>query len=180
MAILSELCIKKIEYSTLNIPFNMDQETQLLYEDLMGKISVPDQNETEISTLLNELKQCPHYKAVINRPAKSYNSDGETMLMWACWNRKLETVKELLAMGANPKYTNRDLDSVATYLRPGNDNNIVFEIAKLLHDSGVNLAQNSYHGYSIIKLVREDKIEPLGSQLRALGYEGSEFLEYHA
>ncbi len=146
---------------------------QELYEKLFELISVDEQNEDEILEILNNKKHERKFlHKIINKPAEC-RSGSETMLMWAIWRLKKDTVVALLRLGADFKYTNELGEGCSTYWDPQKireNQELAIDIARILHMVGVYLSKPSDYGYSLVKRAEIEKFTKLTKVLKELGY----------
>jgi hypothetical protein len=151
------------------------QKNLAFWEKLFDLVSVEDDNQTEITQLLESFDDKITLEEIINTPS-SPQKDHESMLMWAVWRLKKQTVIDLLKFGANPKFVNNREDSVSTYWRLGwveiseNQEKIACDIAQILHGAGVNLSRRSIMTHSLVKNARKNELKMLCSKLKELGY----------
>lgn len=140
---------------------------QATWKRLFHLISVDEENEAEITQILNSFPDKEKLKQIINTP----NGDEmqETQIMWACWRLKVQTVKDLLKYGANPHFINEMGEGVSTYwdlekIRKF-PNNKTFEIADLLCSRGVCLDRSSTSSYSLIKRCQKNDLNELAEKI---------------
>jgi hypothetical protein len=145
-------------------------EEQTAWHKLFELISVADRNEEEISSILAALPDDQRCN-IINKPSKHYSGD-ETMLMWAAWRHKVQTVQDLINYGADPFFTTDCGENVVTYLQiqDQTDQSAVFEIATILHKQGVRLDRDGMFSYSLVRRIKEYNLEELRVKIKQLGY----------
>lgn len=142
---------------------------------LFELISIDEENQQQISHLLNTFSDKDTLKAIINTPIRHKEGD-ETMLMWAVLRLKKQTVIDLLEYGANPFYKNQIGESVSTYWDFGfceptdSKQYLACEIAEILHNANVNLLAHSHLSYGLVRRAKEYKLEILQHKLKQLGY----------
>ncbi|QKF94004.1 ankyrin repeat domain-containing protein [Fadolivirus algeromassiliense] len=155
------------------------QKNLAVWKQLFALISVDEENQSEISNIFSSFKDKISLKEIINTPSPQKTGD-ETMLMWAVWRLKKQTVVELLDFGADPLFVNNVGESVATYWNFGissDENNIddtkqklATEIIDILHKQKVNFSRGSYLSYGLTKRAKEYKLHIIEHKLRELGY----------
>ena len=141
---------------------NNDDEIKIINKDIEDKI-------------LNKFKQISNLSRIVNsvRP-NDYHQ--ESMLMWAVWTLKPRVVAFLINVGANVKYKNPEYENVATYwnheLISSSKLNMkkACEIARMLHNAGVNLNYGSKESWSLTKRAKEYNLLELQTTLKDLGY----------
>ena len=141
-----------------------------IWTNLFDLISTDNQNEDLISAILARMPD-DQRRRIINKTSKRY-SGAESMLMWAAWRHKVQTVQDLLTYGADPFFANDAGENVVTYLQIDDpaDQAKVFEIAKILHEKGVRLDRGSMMSWSLTKKIQEHNLEELRVKLHDLGY----------
>lgn len=132
-------------------------------------------NKNNEDKIINKLKQISNLSRFVNsiRP-NDYHQ--ESMLMWAVWTLKPRVVAFLIKVGAYVKYRTSEYDSVATYwnheLISSSKLNMkkACEIARMLHNAGVNLNYGSKESSSLTKRAKEYNLLELQTTLKDLGY----------
>lgn len=147
-----------------------------LWETLFTKISLKEKNEEEICSLLEKASN-----ALVNKPSPCYTG-AETMLMWAVWRQKSRVILKLIERGGDVQYINETGQGVSTYwdydaIRE--DEDTACEIAKILHNSGADLACAYGISWSIVQKAREYGFRKLRAVLEELDdhYKTVEFID---
>ncbi len=165
---MSESVIAEIQKMTLSLKSALDA-----WKHLFHLVSVDEKNEKEITEYMRSIPDLDKLKEIVNLKFDQ-KSGSETMLMWAVWRLKKQTVIDLIEYGADPLYINEADDGLSTWWNIGDDADTeafaqkVYDVAKILKDYGVRLNRNSAYGWCLYKKVHEAHMPILNAKLETL------------